>query len=132
MKHPMVVEFIRILHKEDAITGINGRCVSVDNSPAWRAGDLDEIRSIGHHFCCPDMAKAVRLGHIGFGSRIDEVYHNKLMDVFFRVEDGAQILPGGERQPKPNTDIAIPYCPWCNEAILTLEIDFNVRESEKV
>jgi hypothetical protein len=123
MGHPMVVEFLGILHDQDAFTGNNGQTITSDNPPAWRAGELDEIRPIGQHFCCPDMADQIKNGHIAFGSRKNEVYHNKLTEVFIRVENGARILPGGKQKPKLNTDIAIPYCPFCNAAIITMEID---------
>jgi hypothetical protein len=125
MKHPMVTEFLKILHTSDAITGENGQGISPTNPPAWKAGDLDEIRQIGQHFCCAEMTYHVRMGHVAFGSRKEEAYHNKVAEVFIRVENGARVLPGGNEKAKLNTDIAIAYCPWCREAVMTMEISLS-------
>ena len=124
MKIPMVVEYIKIFHTEDAITGSDGQCISEKNLPAYRAGDLAELRKIGEHFCCSEMARIVKLGYIQFGSRNEEVYRNQLAEVFLRVEDGAQILPDGHGgREKNNTDIPIAYCPFCTQPVLTREIE---------
>src|SRR5665213_841028 len=125
MKHSMVVEILKILHISDALTGENGQSIEPNNPPTWKTDDLDEIRQIGIHFCCSEMSHQVKIGNIAFGNRKEEAYHNKLADVFIRVENGARILPGGKEKPKPNTDIPIAYCPFCTEAVLTMEISLS-------
>lgn len=132
----MVVEFIQIIHRRDAITGINGQHISPNNPPAYLAGDLDEVRQVGIHYCCDGMKMAVENGIIEFGSRMEEAYHNKLKDVFIRVEDGAQVLPCNCkgpcpcRTPKPNTDLALAYCPFCTMPVLTYEIEYGCKYTQ--
>lgn len=103
---PMVVEYVKILHQKD---GLVFNLDAADPSQT-KAGDVEEIRSIGVRFCCTDMANHFRKESIGFGSRPKEIYKNKVAEVFIRVEGGSQ------------NDIAIPYCPWCKEPVLTHEI----------
>ena len=88
------------------------------------------------------MASHYRSGIVAFGSRPEETSSNKLAEVFIRVDKGAQVvcltilptLPEVEaratakRQLKPNTDIAIPYCPWCTAPVLVREIDLTPRQ----
>lgn len=119
----MVVEYVKIHYTENEAPINIGAYEPSQN----QVGDLKEIKAIGVRFCCIDMAHHFRLDHVGFGSRPDEVYRNTVAEVFIRVEGGAQRFGGenacGEPQnPKPNTDLAIPYCPWCREPVLTNEI----------
>lgn len=96
-------------------------------------GELAEIQMINYHTCCEAMAERVENKTIEFGSRREEVYRNKLADVFIRVENGAQIIPqdgnppkegarASKNSPKENTDIALAYCPWCQAPVETHEI----------
>lgn len=112
-KTPMVVEYVKILHSEDG-PPIN---VGAHDSSQIKAGDLKEIRPIGVRFCCVDMANRFRLGHIGFGSRSDEVFRNKTAEVYVRID-----AEPGPDQNKTKNDLAIPYCPFCREPVLTEEI----------
>lgn len=106
IKMPMVVEFVRLLYIEDGVIINPG---AADQSQT-KVGDVSEIRAIGSRFCCTDMSHHFRKGSVGFGLRKEEVYRNKVAEVFIRVEGGSQ------------NDIAIPYCPWCREPVLTNEI----------
>jgi len=135
IQRAMHVDFLRILHKEDSQVGINGQAVSEHNPPSYLAGALDEIRLVSQCPCCEAMAERVQDQTIEFGSRREEAYHNKLADVFIRIEGGAQVVPEDGRPPKegaisstrgriskPNTDIALAYCPWCTAPIETHEV----------
>ena len=114
-KMPMVVEYVRTYSDKDRI--------------------FQYIKPIGVRFCCPDMSQHYRRGVIEFGNRKAETTFNKSADVFLRVEGGAQIFrsptdeqyQNGVRQVlvKPNTDIALPYCPWCREPVMTLEVSLD-------
>ena len=108
--NPLVVEYIKILHKEDSLYDKEGRSTQLGGEPSHKVGDLDEIRQIGLVYCCDDMKHYFKRGTIGFGQRQEEVYHNKIAEVFIRIK--------GESK----NDIAIPYCPFCREAVMTCEI----------
>jgi len=104
---PMVVEYIKI---------------PSPNMPS-------QIKPIGVRFCCSDMAHHFHKGVIQFGQRKEETATNRLSDVFIRIEGGAQVahssvFPDGPNY-KPNTDIALPYCPWCREPVMTVEIQLE-------
>jgi len=104
---PMVVEYVKIPSE----------------------GMPPEIKPIGVRFCCSDMSAQWRHGVIEFGQRRVETSVNRLADVYIRVENGAQIahgsvFPGGPDY-KPNTDIALPFCPWCREAVITMEVQLE-------
>lgn len=110
MQHPMVVEYLKLLHTENALTGSNGQHISETNPPAWRVGDVSECKFIGVHFCCSEMGFHFRAGHIGFGERPESIYKNKVAEVFVRIAGG------------PEQDFVLPYCPFCREPVLTREI----------
>lgn len=102
-----VVEYVKMLHTDDALTGSNGQCLSETNPPAYKKGEVCEIRKVGEYHCCVDMRHHFRNGHIGFGSRPKTVYKNKSTEIFIRAE--------GE-------DIPLAYCPWCKSPVLTFEV----------
>jgi hypothetical protein len=99
-------------------------------------GDLDEIQLLSYISCCQSMEQHILAGIVAFGQRPEETHRNKSCDVFIRVENGAQIVAdegqapkeGGsvdgylKREPKPNTDIALAYCPWCTKPVEAHEI----------
>lgn len=119
----MVIEYIKFFHTDNALVGENGQCISETNPPAYLAGAVKEVKKIGVHFCCQTMEDQMNAGRVTFGSRPEETHYNTFIDVFIRVENGAQRLEpwhlavnGGTEQPrpaKPNTDLVIAYCPWC-------------------
>ena len=95
----------------------------------------DLIKPVGVRFCCMDMAQHYRRGIIAFGSRPAETAFNKSIDVYVRIEGGAQIVADMREifsdapAPKPNTDIALPYCPWCKEPVMTREIELGATHT---
>jgi hypothetical protein len=135
---PTVVEYVKILRTSNSLVGQDGRPVSENNPPDRKIGDVAEIRQIGlPQFCCGAMSYHFGFGAVAFGQRPEEVYRNKLAEVFLRVENGSQVLsregsppPKGQewktltygREPKPNEDIALAYCPWCTQSVMTREI----------
>ena len=102
------VSYIKLLHKEDAITGINGQCLSPTNPPAYVKGDVEEVRKIGENYCCDEMRKQFEAERIGFGSRSEDTYKNKLTDIFI--------------WSATDIDLVIAYCPWCAAPVLTHEV----------
>ncbi len=84
-------------------------------------GELEEIELINYRACCEAMEYYAKLGIVAFGQRSEETNHNKLADVFIRVDNGAQRI-GNDDNSKPNTDIALAYCPWCTSPVETHEV----------
>lgn len=106
---PTVIEYTKILHDKDALVGKDGLCLSDFNPPAYRIGDLDEIKEVWSKFCCSAMENRYHSGIIGFGTRSENVYHNQVAEVFIRVQHGQE------------HDIALPYCPWCCMPVMVRE-----------
>lgn len=102
-----VIHYAVSHYEKDSVIGANGRCVSDTNPPEYRAGDVAEIKKIGSGICCLDMAASFRNGDIGFGTRPEETYKNKVDGVFIRVARGSEY------------DIPLAYCPYCAAPVIT-------------
>lgn len=113
----MVVEYLKITHDGSAIMASVGPQLTEIGPDA---GDVKEMRLIGTTFCCSKMRFAWALGKVGFGYRSDEIYLNKVAEVYIRCDAPAHwtnIVHGKSRQ-----DLPIPYCPWCRSPITTFEV----------
>jgi hypothetical protein len=108
MIHPMVVEYVRILHTEDCLYGENGRSIVQGNTPAYKAGDLKEFKQIGVTFCCQEMRWHVDHDFVGFG-KPRAPFRNKTAEIYIRTA-------------VPDTDVVIAYCPFCSQPVTTREI----------
>lgn len=104
----MNVDYIKFLYKEDAITGKDGQCLSENNPPAYKVGDVEECKAINILSCCEAMECLVSSGIVGFGSRPENVYKNRIAEVFIRCDKGY--------------DLSLPYCPMCKEPVMTHEV----------
>lgn len=107
---PMVVEYQILLYIEDSKVDKNGQSIHLGGEPSYRVGHINEIKASHTRICCDDMDKHIKLGLVGFGTRPEETFHNKVAEVFIRVKGDSAL------------DIAIPYCPWCTQPVLTLEV----------
>jgi hypothetical protein len=61
-----------------------------------------------------------RIGVVGFGSRPEEVFLNKVAEIYIRTITPEPFTRGIQSGSK--NDIAIPYCPWCREPVTTRDV----------
>lgn len=112
---PTVIDYIIYRHVEDSVIDKDGRSVlTTGREPSYLAGDVCEIRNVVHTFCCNDMEKHWDLGVVGFGTRKQYTYNNLEAEVKIRTASGAR-----KDHLSPETDICIPYCPWCTAPVIT-------------
>lgn len=112
---PTVIDYIIYRHVEDSVIDKDGRSVlTTGKEPAYIAGEISRVEDVWQIFCCSDMEKHWHLGVVGFGTRKQYTYKNLEIEVKIRTATGAR-----KDHLSPETDICIPYCPWCTSPVTT-------------